>query len=158
MRDSRWIALHRGGQLSIEHHRALQLWSIGCVEALLEALSLQADDTIMEALDVASAWSEGRCKTGASMQTARALHKRARSQSTPVEILLLRATAHAVATAHAADHCLGAIIYGCKALQTQGMKCDAFVQTCRENLEDLAPQMVDFVFEQLTLKTQGKLP
>jgi hypothetical protein len=51
------------------------------------------------------------------MKASREVHAFARTLDDPVGTAVARAVGHAVATAHMADHCLGAALYALKAVK-----------------------------------------
>jgi hypothetical protein len=120
MRDLRFIAKHRGGLLDIQQHRSLIKWSYQCVEHAISILDVRVDDRLLHALAVAKAWQQGNAKTGEAMKAAVASHAVARESSDPVAVAIARAVGHAVATAHMADHSLGAALYSLKAIKAAG--------------------------------------
>ena len=121
MRNSRFIAVHRGGELTREDHRLLASWSADCAEAVLFLFTNQHDDDRPQhALDVIRAWVRGEVKTGVAMKASVAAHAAARLATNPAAIAAARAAAQAVATAHFADHCMGALFYVLKAYAASG--------------------------------------
>lgn len=126
MRDTRFIAEHRGGPLPLEHHRMLMLWSADCVEhVLLHSSAVSIDVRPLKALEIARQWARGEIKTGVAQKAAVAAHRCAREiiAKTPDQIAAIaiaRAAGHAVATAHFAEHSLGGANYAIKAVAAQG--------------------------------------
>lgn len=117
MRDIRFIAKHRGGPLSKEHHRQLASWAADCAGRVLDAFEkVTTDDRPRRAMETARSWSRGEVSVGACQKAAVAAHAAARGAGTPVAIAAARAAGHAAATAHAADHCLGTVYYALKAV------------------------------------------
>ena len=55
------------------------------------------------------------------MKSSVAAHAAARQVSDPAAIAAARAAGHAVATAHFADHCMGALLYAMKAMEAAGV-------------------------------------
>ncbi|MCX8495027.1 MAG: hypothetical protein ORN51_02470 [Akkermansiaceae bacterium] len=118
MRDQRFVAKHRGGSLELEHHQLLVLWAADCAErALLQVEAAQADDRLRQAIAVARLWARGEVRTGAAQKASVVAHAAARSLSNPVAVAVARAAGHAAATAHMADHCIGAACYALKAIE-----------------------------------------
>jgi hypothetical protein len=58
---------------------------------------------------------------GACQKAAVAAHAAAREAVNKSATAAARAAGHAVATAHMADHCLGPVIYGRKAIEAAGL-------------------------------------
>ena len=79
---------------------------------------------MIRALDLADQWEKGCVQTGVAMKAAREVHAYARSLDDPVDIAIVRAVGHAVATAHMADHSSGAALYALKALKLHGCALD----------------------------------
>lgn len=117
MRDRRFVAVHRGGPLEPARHRLLAAWAADCAERVLPLFERGSDDQRpRRAIEVGRAWARGEVRTGVAMRAAVAAHAAARSVTDPAAIAAARAAGHAVATAHAADHCLGLPLYGLRAV------------------------------------------
>lgn len=125
MRDRRFVAVHRGGPLDREKHRLLAAWAADCAEhvlALFEKCS--PDERPRRAIAIGRAWAGGEVKTGAAMKASLAAHAAARQVKDEAAIAAARAAGQAVATAHSADHSMGALIYSMKALEASGTPSD----------------------------------
>lgn len=121
MRDKRFVAVHRGGPLSIEDHRLLVSWAADCAERVLPLFEAESDDRRpREAIEVARAWVKGEVPTGAAQKAAYAAHAAAREARSPVAKSAARTAGQAVATAHFADHSLVASDYALKTIKTSG--------------------------------------
>jgi len=117
-RDKRFVAMHRGGPLSLVKHRLLMMWATDCAEHLLPLFEAHcSDDRPRRAIEVGRAWARGEVTTGVAQRAAVAAHAAARGARHDAAIAAARAAGHAVATAHAADHCLGPVLYGAKAVR-----------------------------------------
>jgi len=125
MRDKRFIAEHRGGILNKEHHRQLIKWARKCCEHVLPLYGATVDERLINALVIANEWHAGNAKTGEAMKASVVAHGVARESSDPAKIAIARAVGHAVATAHMAEHSLGAAIYALKAVKFSGKSIDA---------------------------------
>ena len=129
MRDQRFIAVHRGGLLSLEHHRLLIRWAHDCAEHVLPLFGPVPDERLRHALRVAKAWEGGQASVGearkASVEAHAAAREVAREASNPSAIAVARAVGHAVATAHMADHALGPAWYALKAVEAAGQSVEA---------------------------------
>jgi hypothetical protein len=66
MRDKRFVAVHRGGPLSREHHRLLIKWAHDCAEHVLLLLEDNIDKRLTDALKTAKAWERGEVSVGAA--------------------------------------------------------------------------------------------
>lgn len=129
MRDRRFIAVHRGGLLIREDHAALARWAVDCAEAVLPWFERESDDPHpRQAVEIVRLWADGQVKTGVAMKAALAAHAAARRLKHPVAVAVARAAGHAVATAHAADHSLGALLYALKAHQHAGLSGNDFFE------------------------------
>lgn len=117
MRDRRFVAEHRGGPLTKEQHCLLMQWAIACAEHVLPLFGETIDERLQSALRVAMAWKDGYASVGDARNAAVAAHATARQASTPAAVAVARAVGHAVATAHMADHSLGAALYALKAVK-----------------------------------------
>lgn len=122
MRDRRFVAEHRGGPLCREDHIVLAQWAVECAEEAMPIFQKCSDDPRpSQALDVARAWIGGEVKTGVAMKASVAAHAAARDViQDPAACAAARASAQAVATAHFADHCMGALLYLLKAAECAG--------------------------------------
>lgn len=121
MRDRRFVARHRGGPLGIDDHRALAAWAADCAEHVLHLFEDEADDDRpRRAVEVARAWARGEVPVGDAQKAAWAAHAAAREVESVVATEVARATGHAVATAHMADHSLGGAVYALRAIRAAG--------------------------------------
>lgn len=121
LRDKRFVAVHRGGPLTLVKHRLLIVWATECAEHLLPLFEAHgSDDRPRRAIEIGQAWARGDVTTGVAQRAAIAAHTAARDARHEAAIAAARAAGHAVATAHAADHCLGPVIYGAKAVEAAG--------------------------------------
>jgi hypothetical protein len=125
MRDKRFIAEHRGGHLTKEQHKQLTIWACDCAEHVLHLSGDASDERLKNALLIAREWVKGNATAGDAMKASVGAHVAARESSDPVTIALARAVGHAVATAHMADHSLGAAMYALKAVKNTGKSTDA---------------------------------
>ena len=126
LRDNRYKALHRGGPLSLDHHRLLAMWAAACAEHVLHLFAAQrpADQRPRQAIDTARAWARGECRVGEARAASVAAHAAAREVEEGAARLAARAAGHAVATAHMADHAPGAAMYAIRAVKAAAVKVD----------------------------------
>lgn len=124
MRDKRFIAAHRGGPLSKEHHRLLIQWAHDCVLHALPLYTETPDERITQALNTAKAWKEGKASVGDARNASFEMIALAKELNDPASIAIARAAGHAVATAHMADHSLQAAQYALKAAKAAGRSVD----------------------------------
>ena len=117
MRNKRFIAAHRGGPLSADHHRLLAQWAADCAEHVLILYETECHDhRPRNAIEAARAWAAGNVRVGVAQKAAVAAHAAAREANNPAAIAAARSAGHAVATAHFAEHSFGAVIYALKAV------------------------------------------
>jgi hypothetical protein len=120
MRDKRFIAEHRGGPLKNTQHYQLMKWACDCAEHVLYLFGETIDDRLKHALNVAKEWTQGKTSVGDARKASLGAIAVARESSNPTAIALARSVGHAVATAHMADHSLGAALYALKAIKNAG--------------------------------------
>ena len=133
-RDVRFVAVHRGGLLQLAHHRLLAAWAARCAEHVLHLFSRKysKDHRPRNAIEAARAWSRGEATVGEAREAACAAHAAARSATDQVAREVARAAGHAAATAHMADHELGAAAYAIKAVRLASQPADAQAAGARE--------------------------
>jgi hypothetical protein len=124
MRDKRFIAEHRGGPLKKDQHYQLMKWACDCAEQVLSLFGKKIDGRLTNALRVAKAWRQGNASVGDARKASVDAHAVARESSNPTAIAVARSVGHAVATAHMADHSLGAAWYALKAVKNAGKSID----------------------------------
>lgn len=124
MRDKRFIAEHRGGPLKKEEHYQLMEWAANCSEHVLHLFGEKIDERLINALNVARRWRKGNASVGEARKASVAAHSVARESKGPIAIAVARSVGHAVATAHMADHSLGAAWYALKAVKNAGKSVD----------------------------------
>jgi hypothetical protein len=125
MRDMRFVAEHRGGSLKKEQHWQLMQWACQCAEKALLLQEINPDFRLLNAIRVAKDWERGIASVGQARKASVDAINTARELSDPVAIAVARSVGHAVATAHMADHSLGAAIYGLKAVYFSGKSVEA---------------------------------
>jgi hypothetical protein len=124
MRDKQFIVEHRGGPLKKEQHYQLIKWSCDCAEHVLHLFGEKIDERLKNALHVAKEWKQGNASVGDARKASVGAHAVARESSNPTAIAVARSVGHAVATAHMADHSLGAAWYALKAVKNAGKSID----------------------------------
>jgi hypothetical protein len=125
MRDKRFIAEHRGGTLKKEQHIQLMKWACKCAENVLPLIGEKSDERLNYALLIATEWTKGKATVGDARNASLKAINVANESSNPISIAVARAIGHAVATAHMADHSLGAALYALKAVKNAGKSIDA---------------------------------
>ncbi len=148
-RDPRFVTIRRGGTLDNSHHRLLVAWAADCAERVLALFTAQhpADDRPLQAIRQARAWSRGEISMEQAREAAYAAHAAAREASGAAREAA-RAAGHAVATAHMADHELGAAAYAIRAVRAASPAAErdaAGVLECRWQRERLPEEIHDLV-------------
>ena len=133
-RDPRFVTIRRGGLLDVPRHRLLASWAADCAEHVLPVFTAKypEDDRPRRAIETARAWSRGEATVGEAREAAFAAHAAARAASDAAAREVARAAGHAVATAHMADHELGAAAYAIKAVRLASPASDAMTAGERE--------------------------
>jgi hypothetical protein len=118
-RNPQFVTVRRGGTLEDPQHRLLADWAADCAEHVLDYFCSQyADDNRpRRAIEQARAWSRGEISMTQARQAAYAAHAAAKV-ATGAAREAARAAGHAAATAHMADHELGAAVYAIRAVRT----------------------------------------
>ncbi len=126
-RDPRFVAIHRGGDLDVETHRLLVAWAADCAEHVLHLFTEAnpSDVRPCHAIAIAREWVIGNATVAQARQAAFGAHAAAREVSNSAAIEVARSAGHAVATAHMADHGLGAAAYAIRAVIKSVSKSDA---------------------------------
>ncbi|MDR1061485.1 MAG: hypothetical protein LBL83_09845 [Clostridiales bacterium] len=119
IRDPRFIALRRGGELTDENHRLLALWAAECAERGLPFFEdvRPNDGRPRRAIEAARAWARGEIKMMEARDFAGAAQDAAREAKCASEAARLAALSagQAAAVAHVAAHELGAAAYAIRA-------------------------------------------
>ena len=142
MRDKRFVAEHRGGSLKKNQHHQLITWACGCAEHVVPLFGEIPDERLVHALDVAKDWKSGHASVGDARNASAAVHAVARESSHPTSRAVARSVGQAVATAHMADHALGAAWYALKAVKSAGKLTDT---ERRWQDEQLPPGIEDLI-------------
>jgi hypothetical protein len=142
MRNKKFIAEHRGGPLNKEQHYQVITWACDCAENVLHLFGEIPDERLKNALRVANEWKSGNASVGDAMKASATAHAVAREASHPAAIAVARSVGHAVATAHMADHSLGAALYALKAVKNAGESPDA---ERRWQDEHVPPEIKDLI-------------
>jgi hypothetical protein len=124
VRDKSFIDESRGGLLTKKQHRQLMIWACVCTEHVLHLLAGTLDGRLANALLIAREWANGNTAAGEARKASVGAHAAARECTNPTSIAVARAIGQAVATAHMADHSLGAAIYALKAIKYAGKSID----------------------------------
>jgi len=149
-RDPRFVAIHRGGLLDEATHRLLAAWAAECAAHVLPLFvgKYPDDDRPARAIETARAWSRNEATVTEAREAAFAAHAAARDATDPVAREVARACGHAVATAHMADHELGAPFYAIRAVRLASPPADALAageRECRWQREQLPEPIRELV-------------
>ena len=142
MRNKKWVLEHRGGLLKIDQHKQLVKWSIECVNHLLPLLNNNINEKIINAITIGNNWIIGKANTGDAIKISREIIKYVKTLNEELEILITRAAGHAVATAHMADHSMGPVYYGIKAIKINGGSVDFEIKWQIEHLPNDIRELV----------------
>lgn len=117
-RDPRFVTIRRGGLLDDASHRLLAAWAADCAEHVLDLFTATrpGDDRPAAAIATARRWAAGEVSMLVAREAAFAAHAAAREAAGTAQHVA-RAAGHAVATAHMADHELGAAFYALRAVE-----------------------------------------
>jgi hypothetical protein len=117
-RDPRFVTVRRGGMLEDPQHRLLAAWAADCAEHVIDLFYTQNpdDERPRRAITQARAWSRGEISMMQAREAAYAAHDAAKVANGAAREAA-RAAGHAVATAHMADHELGAAAYAIRAVR-----------------------------------------
>ena len=155
MRDKRFVAQHRGGPLTKELHIQLMLWACYCAENVLPLFGDKIDERLSYALFIAKEWTKGAATVGDARNASVDAHALARECSNPVSIAVARAVGHAVATAHMADHSLGAALYALKAVNIAGKSVEDERDRQFKQLLKLPQDIVELVLNTIKIKEKS---
>ncbi|PGK52024.1 hypothetical protein CN918_29995 [Priestia megaterium] len=155
MRDKRFVAKHRGGPLTIENHRGLIRWARECSIHVLPLIDEEIDVRLTHSLNVCKEWENGHVATGVAMKASVGAHAAARELTNPISVAVARSVGHAVATAHMADHSLGAALYGLKAINLAGKSVHDEKEWQISQLQHLPSDIVELVLINFKLKAKS---
>jgi hypothetical protein len=149
-RDPRFVAVHRGGLLDATRHRLLASWAADCAEHVLPLFTAKypEDDRPLRAIEAARVWSRGEATVGEAREASVGAHAAARNASDAAARNAARAAGHAAATAHMADHELGAAAYAIKAVRLASRTAEATMageRECRWQREHLPEAIRELV-------------
>ncbi|MDO8731175.1 MAG: hypothetical protein Q7L55_01150 [Actinomycetota bacterium] len=153
-RDPRLVAVHRGGSLAEANHRLLAAWAADCAERVLPLFEVASsgDTRPADALSTARAWAAGQRSMSQARAAAVAAHAAARATIGPAS-LAARACGHAAATAHMADHDLGAAYYALLAIEADGASSAQMDAERRWQLDVLPEPVAELVRSDMRLRS-----
>jgi hypothetical protein len=113
----------------------LAAWAADCAERVLPLYVRRHPDDSRpaRAIEGARAWARGEITVGAARAAAVEAHAAAREAADEAACAAARAAGHAVATAHMADHALGPVYYGAKAVKAASSDAEANDQSRLEH-------------------------
>ncbi len=155
MRDQRFVAVHRGGSLTKDNHQQLMRWARACSEHVLSLIDENMDARLVHALFVAKEWENENVAVGDAMKASLGAHAVARESSHPTSIAVARSIGQAVATAHMADHSLGAALYALKAVKHAGKSIHEEREWQQIQLKKLTSEIVELVLTTMMKKEKG---
>jgi len=158
-RDPRFVAVHRDGLLDEATHRLLASWAADCAEHVLPLFTAQypEDDRPARAIEAARAWSRGEATVSEAREAAFAAHAAARSATDAAAREVARASGHAAATAHMADHELGAAAFAIRAVRLVAPASEAMAageRECRRQRERLPAAIRELVLSDEELRSK----
>jgi hypothetical protein len=104
----------------MDHHHQIIRWARECSAHVLSLIDSNPDFRLIKALQVAEEWAKEKVKTGEARDASLGALEVAKESSDPVLIAVARSVGHAIATAHMADHSIGAAEYALKAVKISG--------------------------------------
>lgn len=153
MRDKRFIAEHRGGQLTRINHHKLIRWAIECSEHILPIIDGDPDQRLLYALHIAKEWENENVATGVAMKASVGAHAAARESIIPAHIAVARSIGQTVATAHMADHSPGGALYALKAAKLVGKSVNEELDWQISRLKLLVPEFSELIISILKKKS-----
>ena len=127
-------------------------WACDCAEHVFPLFGEKLDERLKNALLIAKDWTKGKATVGDARNASVSAHTVARESSNPIIIAVARSIGHAVATAHMADHSLGAALYALKAVKNAGESVDA--ERKWQN-EQLPPEIMELILTTRSKKEQA---
>jgi len=126
-------------------------WARYCFGRVLAYYGKELDESLKIAIKVAIDWQNGECSTGDAIKASRRVHAFAKAVDEPVAYAVARAVGQGVATAHMADHCMGAALYAQKAVQLAGESVEKEKKLQVKELADLPDDLAKLIKEALLI-------
>ena len=131
-------------------------WAITCYEHVLPYYNKELDQVLLEAMSLAREWSRGTRSTGDLIIISRNVHAFAKTIPDPVACAVARSIGQGVATAHMADHCIGAALYAQKAVLLAGNPVSEEKTWQIEKLSrELPDEIIQLVLHTIQVKGRG---
>ena len=151
MRDKRFVAEHCGGPLNKVYHHQLTKWARKCSRHVFPLIDGNINQRLVHVLYVAREWEREKAKVGEARKASVSAHAVARAFKDPIIIAVARSVGHAAATAHMADHSIGAALYGLKAVKQAGKSVDV---ERKWQHEQLSPEIKELVITAMSKKEE----
>jgi hypothetical protein len=107
---------------------------------------------LKDALFIAREWEKGNVPTSAALKASVNAHRVAREASDPTSIAIARSVGQALASAHMADHSVGAALYALKAVKSAGKSVEA---ERKWQIEHLPSSFTELILTTLKNKEKG---
>lgn len=147
-----FILERRGGPLTKEEHLSLMKWALLVIEHGNKTLKLK----ISKELEIAYSWKEEKASVKDCMDASRRVHKAARDIEDDFLRCYTRAVGQSIATAHMADHSMGASLYIQKCFKMKGLDIEKERAVHYSLLQDLVPlSLYEEVIERLQKKEKS---
>lgn len=130
-------------------------WAILCFERVLSFYGKELDEPLINAINIAKEWEKGKCSTGDAIKASREAHAFAGTIENRAACMVARAIGHGVATAHMADHSMGAALYAQKVLKLSGKSFEEERNVQVRNLHDLPDDLKAFIINMMKIKAKG---
>ncbi len=131
-------------------------WAITCYEHILPYYGDKDEPVLHDAMNLALTWLQGASSTGDLMKASRKVHTFARTIPDPLARAIVRSIGQGVATAHMADHCIGAALYAQKAANLAGIKASEEKAWQIDNIpSDLPDDIKNLVIHTIQVKGRG---
>ncbi len=130
-------------------------WAISCFQRVLPYYGPELDEPINHAIQVARGWCSGAFSTGDAINASRKLHTFAREIGDPVAQAVVRSVGQGVATAHMADHCMGAALYAQRAIKLAGKCYEEERKWQLDALDQIPDELSDLIRVTLSTKARG---
>ena len=136
-------------------HRLLAAWAADCSARVLPMFEVErpGDSRPADAVAAARAWATGQCSMAQARAAAVAAHAAAREVQGSAT-LAARACGHAAATAHMADHELGAAFYALQAMAYASASSDDLDAERAWQLRSLPQPVTDLVRSDMHLRAK----
>jgi len=116
------------------------------------------DSRPRDAIIIGRAWAAGSVKTGVAMKASLAAHAAARDAKDPITKAAARAAGQSAATAHCADHSMGALLCVLKIYELRGMSFERVIKAQIAKLPaKLRPMVREGILSRLSISVRSKI-